>query len=152
MTSQSLSIFCIELQAAGEWLCEVWWWLLRHLYLQNIIEHRFSWNKCFMIYQTKGEKKWCSRSQYFTGSQTKDASSQHLLVFHLWYNVTSNATCWFHGPSIISAASNVVFWTFFAPKRAASFVTPIVSATVEQIWREKCLETTFRSTFEMIQL
>ena len=27
--------------------------------------------------------------------------------------------CRFHGPSIISAASNVVFWTFFAPKLAA---------------------------------
>ena len=24
--------------------------------------------------------------------------------------------CWFHGPSIISAASNVVFWTFFLTK------------------------------------
>ena len=26
---------------------------------------------------------------------------------------------------------------FFAPKHAGLFVTPIVSATVEQIWREK---------------
>ena len=29
---------------------------------------------------------------------------------------------------------------FFAPKLAALFVTPIVSATVEQIWREKMSE------------
>ena len=29
---------------------------------------------------------------------------------------------------------------FFAPKLAGLFVTPIVSATVEQIWREKCLK------------
>ena len=29
---------------------------------------------------------------------------------------------------------------FFAPKLAAQFVTPIVSATVEQIWREKMSE------------
>ena len=29
---------------------------------------------------------------------------------------------------------------FFAPKLAAWFVTPIVSATVEQIWREKMSE------------
>ena len=49
-------------------------------------------------------------------------------------------TCWFHGPRIISAASNVVFWTFFAPKLAGLFVTPIVSATVEQIWREEMSE------------
>ena len=42
---------------------------------------------------------------------------------------------------------------FFAPKLAAQFVTPIVSATVDQIWREKnVLRTTFHSTFEMIQL
>ena len=29
---------------------------------------------------------------------------------------------------------------FFTPKLAAQFVTPIVSATVEQIWREKMSE------------
>ena len=29
---------------------------------------------------------------------------------------------------------------FFAPKHAGLFVTPIVSATVEQIWREKMSE------------
>ena len=29
---------------------------------------------------------------------------------------------------------------FFAPKLAAQFVTPIVSATVEQIWREEMSE------------
>ena len=29
---------------------------------------------------------------------------------------------------------------FFGPKLAAWFVTPIVSATVEQIWREKMSE------------
>ena len=29
---------------------------------------------------------------------------------------------------------------FFAPKLAGLFVTPIVSATVEQIWREKMSE------------
>ena len=29
---------------------------------------------------------------------------------------------------------------FFAPKLAAWFVAPIVSATVEQIWREKMSE------------
>ena len=29
---------------------------------------------------------------------------------------------------------------FFAPKLAVWFVTPIVSATVEQIWREKMSE------------
>ena len=32
------------------------------------------------------------------------------------------------------------FKHFFAPKLAALFVTPIVSATVEQIWREKVSE------------
>ena len=26
------------------------------------------------------------------------------------------ASCWFHGPRIISAASNLVFWTFFRAK------------------------------------
>ena len=40
---------------------------------------------------------------------------------------------------------------FFAPKLAAWFVTPIVSAAVEQIWREKMSEKA-HSTFEMIQL
>ena len=29
---------------------------------------------------------------------------------------------------------------FFAPKLAALFVTPIISATMEQIWREKMSE------------
>ena len=29
---------------------------------------------------------------------------------------------------------------FFAPVLAGLFVTPIVSATVKQIWREKCLK------------
>ena len=29
---------------------------------------------------------------------------------------------------------------FFAPKHAVQFVTPIASATVEQIWREKMSE------------
>ena len=36
--------------------------------------------------------------------------------------------------------SNVVSGQFFAPKLAALFVKPIVSATVEQIWREKMSE------------
>ena len=48
--------------------------------------------------------------------------------------------CWFYGPRIISAALNVVFWLFFLPKLAAWFVTPNVSATLEQIWREKMSE------------
>ena len=30
---------------------------------------------------------------------------------------------------------------FFAPKLAGLIVTPIVSATVEQKWREKCLKS-----------
>ena len=29
---------------------------------------------------------------------------------------------------------------FFVPKPAGLFVTPIVSATVKQIWHEKCLK------------
>ena len=59
---------------------------------------------------------------------------------------------WSQGPSIISEASNVVFWTFFRAKLAVLFVTPIVSAMVKQIWREKVWKTTFHSTFDMIQL
>ena len=41
---------------------------------------------------------------------------------------------------MISAASNVVFRTFFASKLAGLIVTPIVSATVERKWREKMSE------------
>ena len=51
-----------------------------------------------------------------------------------------NHPCWFHGPRIISEASNVVFWTFFRAKTCFQFVEPIVSATVEQKWREKMSE------------
>ena len=49
-------------------------------------------------------------------------------------------SCWFHGPSIISAASNVIFWTFFRAKTCCVVCTHIVSATVEQIWRKKMSE------------
>ena len=56
MTSKSLSNFCIKLRATGEWICEVRWWLWRHFYVQNVVEHRFSWNKCFLIYPTNAEK------------------------------------------------------------------------------------------------
>ena len=44
-------------------------------YVQNVIEHRYSWNKCFIIYQTNAAmQKCCSMSQYFTGNETKNAS------------------------------------------------------------------------------
>ena len=32
--------------------------------------------------------------------------------------------CWFHGPRIISAASNVVFWTFFRAKTCLVICNP----------------------------
>ena len=39
------------------------------------IGHRYSWNKCFIIYQTNEVmQKYCSMSQYFTGNKTRNAS------------------------------------------------------------------------------
>ena len=44
MTSQSLSKFCMELRSAGSIKfdddCDV------IFYVQNVIQHRYSWNKC----------------------------------------------------------------------------------------------------------
>ena len=39
------------------------------------------------------------------------------LYWRVCMSLLSN--CWFHGPSITSAASDVVFWTFFRAKLAA---------------------------------
>ena len=81
MTSESLSSFCIELRAAGEWLCEVWWWLWGHFYVYNLIEHRFSWTKCFIIYRTntaQHDATCRNSSQVF---KLKIRLLQHLFVF-----------------------------------------------------------------------
>ena len=84
--------FCIDLGAAGEWLCEVWWWLWRHFYVQNVIELRFSWNKCFMIYPTNAEKNDAACRNTSQVIKLKIHLFQHLLVFQSWYNVTTDAT------------------------------------------------------------
>ena len=53
ITSQSFSNFCIELRAAGgssvtfDNDCDV---------IFMVIGHRFSWNKCFIIYPTNAER------------------------------------------------------------------------------------------------
>ena len=61
--------------------------------------------------------------------------------------------CRFHGPRIISAASNVVFWTFFHAKicrvvgNAHCFFYGRTNMARKNVWK-----TTFHSTFEMIEL
>ena len=49
----------------------------------------------------------------------------------------------FVGSTARASSQQLQMWFsehFFVPKRAALFVTPTVSATVEQIWREKMSE------------
>ena len=81
--------FYIELWAAGEWLCEVWLWLLRHFYVQNVIEHRFLWNMCFIIYRTNASAQHnatCHNSSQAVN--LKMSLLQYLWVLQSWYNVT----------------------------------------------------------------
>ena len=46
-------------------------------------------------------------------------------------------SCWFHGSTIISAALNLVFWTFFLAKTCCIVCQSSCFFTVQQIWREK---------------
>ena len=71
-------------------------------------------------------------STEITWLHEKDWFGRHLINF---------VCCWFSGPRIISAASNVVFWTFFHAKTCCVVCHAYnVSSTVEQIWRRKMTE------------
>ena len=62
-------------------------------------------------------------------------------------------TCWFQGSRIISAASNLAFWTFFRSKTCCVVCHSYCfcySAT--NMARKKVQKTTFDSTSEMIRL
>ena len=56
-------------------------------------------------------------SALLVGSMDQESSQQHSQQLQMWFSEQ-----------------------FFAPKLAGLFVTPIVSSTVEQIWREKISE------------
>ena len=61
------------------------------------------------------QKKWCSMSQYFTGSQLKIHMLQNLLVLQSWYNVTTDAT-W-----KLCRSTKIVLLLGVSTCRAASF-------------------------------
>ena len=64
--------------------------------------------------------------------------------------ISWTVSCRFHGPSIISAASNVVFWTFKTSCvvcHAYCFCYGGIYMARKHVWK-----TTFHSTFKMIQL
>ena len=46
------------------------------------MEHRFSWNKCFIIYQTDAAQ-YSATCRKFKGSQTKNAS----FAVPIWFTV-----------------------------------------------------------------
>ena len=78
------------------------------------------------------------------------------LLFLLRWNkdcFTPQLLHWFHGPGIISAASNVVFWTFFLLQNLLCTLSRLLfllrwnKCGAKNVWK-----TTFHSTFELIQL
>ena len=67
-------------------LTKVWQWLWRNFYVQNVIEHRYSWNKYFIIYRTNAAQNsvTCCNS-----SQVVMPLLQHFCVLQSWYYVIS---------------------------------------------------------------
>ena len=65
---------------------------LQNFYVQNVIGHRYSWNKCFLIYWTDAEKNEAACHNTSQVVKLEMHLLQHLLVFQSWYNVTSNKT------------------------------------------------------------
>ena len=76
-------------------------------------------------------------------SSIEISSNTCFLILDLWLSSkkeSAMAILLVQGPSIIPAASNVVFWTSFLAKSCCVVCHAYCSAMVEQIWREKCLK------------
>ena len=62
--------------------------------VQNVVEDRYLWNKCFMMYPDNAAKKGAVGSNISWIVKLKIHLFQHLrvLIFQSLYNVTSNPT------------------------------------------------------------
>ena len=71
---------------------------------------------CPNKFYRQGFSIWSGRHWSFKPSVKNIFQNQVIKKLLSKFILRKNLICWFHGPRIISAASNVVFWTFFRAK------------------------------------
>ena len=63
--------------------------IVTSFFVQNLIEHRFSWNKCFIICRTNAVQHDATRRSSSQIVKLKISLLKYLWVLQSWYNVTS---------------------------------------------------------------